>query len=117
MNWLQNNFGGSVAQGRRDKYSIYRWDIRSKAAQQFLTLLKPYVKIKKEQLDIALEFEREKGKYLDTLKGHQGFRQLSDEEISKRLQIKKMLQEKKREYKEYTKPSSGTTTKREDTAR
>lgn len=114
MNWLQDNFGGNVQLSKRPTTYIYRWDIRSQAAVRFLTYILPFVKIKKKQVELALEFEGAKGKYWETLKGHQGFRQLSAKEIEYRIAIKERLKKMKREYILYTKNGAPTTTKRKD---
>lgn len=114
MNWLQDNFGGSVLLARKDKYSIYRWDIRSQAAKQFLSIIYPFILIKKEQVKIALEFEEMKGRYLDSLKGHSGFRTLTAIEIAERMLLKNQLKALKKNYVHYIKNGAATTTKRED---
>ena len=44
-----------------------------------------------------------KGKYLDTLKGHQGFRKLSDKEIKERIRIKDKIKKLKKIYTPYIK--------------
>jgi hypothetical protein len=117
MNWLENNFGGHVRMEKRKENWIYRWDIRSQAAKQFLQLILPFLKIKTEQVKMAIEFEEVKGKYLETLKGHQGFRKLTKNEIGKRLEIKNRLKNAKHTYSFYMKTihiSAPTTTKRKD---
>lgn len=114
MNWLEDNFGGYVRIERKGIYSIYRWDIRSQAARMFLSLIYPFVLIKKEQVELALNFEEKKGRYLDTLKGFRGFRRLSQEEIEWRLKAKEDLKRLKKEYNPYTKNGVATTTKRKD---
>jgi hypothetical protein len=114
MHWLQDNFGGHVQQARKDKYSIYRWDIRSQAAARFLSQILPYIVVKKEQALIALQYETMKGKYLETLKGSRGFRQLTEKEMQERLALKDQLKKLKREYSTYTKNGAATTTKRKD---
>ena len=103
MNFLQDNFGGSVLLEQRPDSYIYRWDIRSQAAQRFLQTIYPFVLIKKEQVKLALKFETNKSKYLQTLKGSQGFRKLSQEEIDWRLKIKEDLKKLKKEYAPYIK--------------
>jgi hypothetical protein len=103
MNWLQDNFGGSVQLSKRIDSYIYRWDIRSQAAKRFLLLIQPFVLIKKEQVDLAIEYEERKGKYLETLKGKRGFRTLTEEEIQWRYSIKEKLSKLKKNYVLYTK--------------
>jgi hypothetical protein len=114
MNFLKENFGGSVLLEHRTGSYIYRWDIRSRAAERFLTEIYPFVMIKKEQVDLALGFERKKGIYLNTLKGSQGFRQLSDKEIQWRFEARESLKKMKKEYAPYIKNGAPTTTKRKD---
>lgn len=119
MTWLEKTFGGSVRMERRIGNWIYRWDTRSQAAKQFLTLIQPFIKIKGEQVKLALQFEEIKGKYLETLKGHQGFRKLTKNEIGKRMAIKNRLKQAKKTYGFYWKTvhigtNTPTTTKRKD---
>lgn len=114
MNWLKNNFGGNVLFSQRNDSYIYRWEIRSKAAEQFLNQIYPFAKIKKEQIELALKFQKTKGNYLNTLKGHQKFRSLSEQEMKERFEIKEMLKKIKKEYRPYNKTSSATETKRKD---
>ncbi len=114
MKWLEDNFGGHVLYSSRNGTYIYRWDIRSKRALNFLKLIYPFVQIKKKQLDVAIEFEERRGTYLETLKGFQGFRRLSDEEIGWREKMSQKLKSLKKEYVSYTKSSSRTTTKRKN---
>ncbi len=103
MNWLQDNFGGNVNLERRKETYIYRWDIRSQAAKRFLMEIRPFVLIKKEQIDLAIKYEEEKERYLTTLKGSQGFRQLSEDEINRRMEMREELKKLKKEYKPYIK--------------
>ncbi len=119
MNWLEKNFGGYVRMERRKDSWIYRWDIRSQKAKDFLVLMMPYLKIKLAQAKLAIEFEEVKGKYLETLKGFQGFRKLTKNEIGKRMELKNRLKSIKKTYGFYmSKPIHGantpTTTKREN---
>ncbi len=117
MNWLEENFGGYVRMEKRKENWIYRWDIRSQSAKKFLILIQHYIKIKAEQVKLALEFEEVKGKYLESLKGHQGFRKLTKNEIGKRVEIKNRLKTLKKEYSFYFKTidvGTPTTTKRID---
>jgi hypothetical protein len=103
MNWLKDNFGGNVQMSKRKDNYIYRWDIRSQQAKHFLILIQPYVIIKKEQVDLAIEYEDRKGKYLETLKGFRGFRQLTKEEVDWRNSMQKKLSDLKKTYILYTK--------------
>ena len=115
MNWLQDNFGGYVQKNvRPDNNWVYHWDIRSKAAEDFINSIMPFVKIKKPQLELALEFQKKKSEYLHTLKGTQKFRALNAKEIEERLEIKERIKKLKKQYTLYTKNGAPTTTKRKD---
>lgn len=117
MNYLQDNFGGYVSVDKHNGHYIHRWDIRSKKAKDFLSLIYPFVIIKKEQVRIALEFETMRGKYLESLKGHQGFRKLTNDEIKRRLEYKEKLMKLKRDYAPYIKDGinfTATETKRKN---
>jgi hypothetical protein len=103
MNWLQDNFGGYVQLEKRSNSYIYRWDTRSQKAEKFLSSILPFVKIKTEQVQVALAFERKKSTYLNTLKGNQGFRQITSEEIEWRYKIRDHLKKLKKDYKPYIK--------------
>ncbi|MDE2015919.1 MAG: hypothetical protein KGI72_05350 [Patescibacteria group bacterium] len=110
MNWLKSQFGGNVALQRKGKYYIYRWSIKSQIAYRFLISISPFVKIKKSQVELAIEFEKTKGRYLDTLKGHQGFRTLSKQEITQRMRMKEQLKRLNKQYAPYIKNGAATTT-------
>lgn len=65
--FLLENFGGHVhteAPVKLSKRIIYRWQIHAKNAADFLTLVLPYMKLKKEQAIIGLNFQ-ENRKYLN----------------------------------------------------
>lgn len=114
MNFLEDNFGGYVAVDYHNGYYIHRWDVRSKKAYRFLKLIYPFLVIKKDQVKVAFDFEEMKGKYLETLKGYQGFRRLTEEEVRKRFEIKAKLSALKKIYTPYMKNGAPTTTKRKD---
>ena len=103
MNWLQDNFGGYVNKEIRNESYIYRWKIVSKSAQKFLTLIYPFILIKKEQVKLALEFEEMRSKYLNT---HTVFKKITDEELQNRIEIKDKLKKLKKEYTTYIKKFS-----------
>lgn len=88
---------------RRNESHIYRWDIRSQVAANFLNIVLPFLVIKREQAYMALGFENKKANYLKTLKGSQGFRKLSNKEIEWRIQVKETLKSMKKDYTPYTK--------------
>lgn len=114
MDFLEKHFDGYVAIDFHGGYYIHKWEIRSQAAKRFLEIIQPNVIIKRDQVDLAIEFEKAKGKYLESLKGHQGFRTLTTEEINRRQSFKESLMKLKRNYLPYTGRRAATTTKRRD---
>jgi hypothetical protein len=49
---------GGIYENRRQKRKVlYRWVAKSKIAEKALRLLLPYLKVKKEQAEIGLEFQ------------------------------------------------------------
>lgn len=65
ITWLSNNFSGS-----KNVYTHYRkranckpewaWNITGKKALEFLELIYPYLKLKKAEAEIAINFQRRK---------------------------------------------------------
>ena len=63
LEWVKGMFGGSViVRMRPGKYGnnkeSFVWLADTRRAASFLRLIKPYVKIKRRQLEIALDFQR-----------------------------------------------------------
>lgn len=62
--WLQETFGGSYAtytDGRTIKGSIgkeRRWQLASAAAEKFLRAVMPWLKLKRPQAELALQFRK-----------------------------------------------------------
>lgn len=60
--WLEEIYGGStfIKIFKRDfiRKPQAVWSITSRRAVDFLKLIKPYIKIKHKQIDIAIEFEK-----------------------------------------------------------
>jgi len=59
VDWIQENFGGSIYTEKRPypKRDMHRWGATSKTAKEILELIYPYLKMKKEQAKLALEFQ------------------------------------------------------------
>lgn len=61
MVWLHNQLGGSLAQQKATRTSfssnpIWNWRLSTRQAARFLEAVLPYLRIKKEQAEVALEF-------------------------------------------------------------
>jgi len=94
IDWLKSEFGGHIVKGgnrqakRQQEYWI--WSISSCQARDFLTLIYPYLRIKKEQARLGIEFQNRRLK-----KGSPGKRccrwGLTSEELSKRAWYKEQI--------------------------
>lgn len=62
---LKEIFGGKIylQPGRGSRRKCWYWIVTSKAAEEFLRLILPYLIIKKEEAILALEFRITKNKY------------------------------------------------------
>jgi len=59
--WLRDTFGGNfnalASRNERHK-STFRWSMNSKTAAEFCSLMAPYMKLKKDQAELAQSFYR-----------------------------------------------------------
>jgi hypothetical protein len=85
--WVHSVFGGSLQFRPSTKprhRDITMWILRSNGAARFLRTIRPFLRMKCEQTDVALSFQAEKGRYRRS--------QLTPEEIefreSKRMAIR-----------------------------
>ena len=62
--WLHFSFGGSLQIRRMEKpkRNIAQWTIANQLAAEFLKAILPYLKIKRGQAEIALEFQSQRRK-------------------------------------------------------
>lgn len=62
MDWFSENFEGTVTicqvSGPKRKRTLWYWRIEAKKAVAFLKCVYPYLKVKKEQARLALEFQK-----------------------------------------------------------
>ena len=61
LQWLEKSYGGRVFQVRHKEEGknwkpIWRWEIRTSEALQFLTAIYPFLFIKKAQADVLISF-------------------------------------------------------------
>ena len=66
MDWVKENFGGHLHLVKRDR--SYYWIISNKAALLFLKRIVPYLKYKKSQAELAIEFFEKRPKTQHLLK-------------------------------------------------
>lgn len=63
--WLQSIFGGCVSKRiskNPKRKDVYVWATVSRVAGRFLSIIQPYLKLKYEQAELALEFQRSQGR-------------------------------------------------------
>ena len=64
IDWLTSRIGGSVSKNKtkRNRKPAYHWEIYANKAFIVLTLLLPYLKLKKRQAELCLQFHTDKSK-------------------------------------------------------
>lgn len=97
LSYICKEFGGNFHQTKhqiKDGYkrkNIYKWSASSKIAENFLSKILPYLILKKEQANMALEFQK-------TLK-RKGNQRLSVDELDYRKMVKlKIMELNQKEY-------------------
>lgn len=62
--WLCDSFGGSILARKREapRRDITQWQIANQQATNFLQVILPYLRIKKPQAEIAIEFQSQRMK-------------------------------------------------------
>jgi len=60
LDWLKESFGGSVVthKPKPPRKTVYHWTVASRIGATFLYAIQPYVKMKGERIELALEFQR-----------------------------------------------------------
>ena len=60
LQWMKQRFGGSLTQRKRQKhYKVsFDWRLFSENALQFLELVRPFLIVKKDQAELAIEFQK-----------------------------------------------------------
>ena len=60
LDWLKESFGGSILmhKPKPPRKPLYRWTVAAWDAFDFLLTIQPYVRMKVDRIDVALEFQR-----------------------------------------------------------
>lgn len=85
LDWLVSVYGGSWA--TRKNGAISHWTIVGQEAASFLTAIRPYLRVKGEQADVAIEFGRlasHKGRHGA---GKKGFHRIPDDAWEQRRDL------------------------------
>ncbi len=102
IEWISKTYGSSKPIRKRNHEknprwkTAYEWNISAKKALVFLEMIYPYLKIKKEQARLCIEFQKDKMNRKFTTSGITNGHTLSKETLSKReeyyLKVKKLNQ-------------------------
>ena len=60
VKWMQLYFGGSVYERYADtntRRTLWSWQLRGTKALEFLKIISPYLRVKKPQAELAMEFQ------------------------------------------------------------
>lgn len=65
IDWLKNNFGGHISNrsyspSRKNCIPSWEWRVMSNKAKDFLINISPFVRIKKKQVKLAIQFQEER---------------------------------------------------------
>ena len=91
--WLVSTFGGSVSPSNR-WCRTYQWKLVSNQAMDFLSEVAPYLKIKKEQAELAVCFQRSKNDYTTrhlAKSNYNGGNVIPPNEVSRRRKLKQKM--------------------------
>ena len=86
MDWIVNQFGGHLHKVKRD--GSYYWTISNKGAYEFISKIVPFLRYKKPQAELAIEFYKDR-----VLK-----RPIPLEELEKRESIYQRMRLLKKEF-------------------
>lgn len=93
IEWLQENFGGSIYDyPQTEKRNYYSWQVFCKKAELFLRAICPYLIIKQEQAEVAIELRNLKRKREECGRG----KSLTTEELNERNELVEELSNLKR---------------------
>ena len=63
LEWIKSLFGGGISYRRVEKANhrhVAQWTLRAASALPFLVAIRPYLRMKGEQVDVAIEYQRTK---------------------------------------------------------
>jgi hypothetical protein len=91
IHWLQHRWGGTIVRrsARANTRPCWIWNCFAREALAFLRDVRPYLMVKADEADVAIEFQE--GRF------QPGQRGLSDEDRARQRQAREMLMELKRD--------------------
>jgi len=92
---VQERFGGYLGWYKAKEALI--WKVEDRKAEAFLEVIVPFLRLKRDQAELALQFQgRKKSIQECSRKGMQGFQGMTDEEFAYQKAISDMLKSLKR---------------------
>lgn len=65
VTWLQKHFEGAIRKRANGQYRpIYRWEVSSVMAERFLRQIIPFMRVKKEEARLGLDFRDHMNRYI-----------------------------------------------------
>lgn len=100
MDWLFGNFGGMVYLKNKNKDNwIYEWRVTEVKAYNFLKELLPFIKYKKKQAELAIQFQQRRiFERKRNIPDNGKFMSLSENELKKREEIYQKMRLIKKEF-------------------
>lgn len=98
-----NKFGGTVNYSNR-WHRTYQWKLFANEASKFLTLILPYLRLKKYRASIGIQFQIEKVRFSDNRYPKQKFKggiSIPQEEVARREELRQQLHELNFENRRY----------------
>lgn len=83
LNWFKDSFGGSVYRHSK-KDECFHWSTQANIAANFLRKIIPYLRIKKFQTKLALQFQKE-------IRKNNKFRRITEEALRYREQLRNRI--------------------------
>lgn len=67
--WLKMRYGGSVyvIPRKGNQRDLWRWNISAKKAREFLSLMLPYLQLKRMEAELAIQFQEAKAEHNSAL--------------------------------------------------
>lgn len=87
LEWIHNNFGGSLTvryPNKKNHRNVLQWIIRAAMALPFLRAIEPFVKMKREQVRLGIQFQEPKHRH--------GSKRVTITELKRRELIRRKIQ-------------------------
>lgn len=97
IDWLKGKWGGTIWK-RKTGNICYHWIIQNRKAYELIKRMKPFLKVKERQAEIAMSFQQRLNKGMINKSGQ--YMSLTEREIGERKKLKLELQKLNHNYRE-----------------